>query len=444
MKLDIDSIKRARLALLTEARAIADKADGESRDLTDDEKRDSDAKIAEADALEVRITREEELARREGRFASPGPAAGKPGGDGTIGMGDDDLSRYSLIRAIRAAASGDWAEAGLEREASQAVAKQSGREPRGFFVPRDFLVKREQREQRDMVKGTSGAGGYVVGTDLLASSFIDLLRNKMVVRQAGATVLDGLVGDITIPRQSAGATAYWVAESVAPTESQQTLQQVALLPKSLGAFTDISRKLLLQSSIDVEALVRNDLATILAIEIDRAALHGSGSGAQPTGIDHTSGIGAPVDYSSIGLVPTWAHIVALETSIATSNADTGRLAYITSPKVRGKLKGIANIATYGTVFIWLDGSNQLNGYPAYVTSQVSNTLTAGSSTSVCSAVFFGNWGDLLIGMWGGLDILVDPYTGGTTGTVRIIAFQDVDIGVRHPESFAALLGVLAA
>jgi hypothetical protein len=88
----------------------------------------------------------------------------------------------------------------------------------------------------------------------------------------------------------------------------------------------------------------------------------------------------------------------------------------------------------------------VNGYPFHVTNQVSSTLTKGSGTGVgvCSAIFFGNWADLIIGMWGGLDILVDPYTGGTAGTVRVIALQDVDVAVRHAESFAAMLDALTA
>jgi HK97 family phage major capsid protein len=441
--MDINALKRERAGLLAQARALLDAAEGETRDLTEEENTQYTGFVEQADALEGRIRRAEDLEGRSGRYASQGPATKpNPQDGGNIGMSGDEVQRYSIVKAIRAAADGDWRNAGLEREASEAVAKLVGKSPRSFYLPHDVAAARS--EQRDLLKGTTTAGGFTVATDLDSGSFIDLLRNKMVVRQAGATVLDGLVGDFSIPRQSAGGTAYWVAENVAPTESQQTFEQVAMSPRTCGAYTDISRKLLLQSSIDVEALVRNDLATIVAIEADRVALHGSGSGSQPTGIDHTTGIGAPVDYSSIGLVPTWAHMVALETAVATANADIGKLAYITSAKVRGKLKVTPIVATYSATMIWGIGDSPLNGYSALVSNQVSNTLTAGSSSGTCSAVFFGNWGDLLIGMWGSLDVLVDPYTGGNAGTVRVIVFQDMDIGVRHPLSFAALLGVLAA
>jgi HK97 family phage major capsid protein len=258
-------------------------------------------------------------------------------------------------------------------------------------------------------------------------------------------VLAGLVGDVAIPKQTGGATAYWVGESGSPTEGAQTVGQVALSPKTVGAFTDISRKLLKQSSIDVEAFVRNDLTSVLALAIDYAALHGPGSGNAPTGIAATSGIG-DVAGGTNGLAPAWSHIISLETEVAQDNADVGRLAYMSNAKVRGKLKATPRTATYGDIMVWEPnaGNTPVNGYPFYVTNQVSSTLTKGSSSGVCSAIFFGNWADLVMGMWGGLDILVDPYTGGTAGTVRVIALQDVDIAVRHAQSFAAMLDALTS
>ena len=179
---------------------------------------------------------------------------------------------------------------------------------------------------------------------------------------------------------------------------------------------------------------------MLALEIDRAALHGSGSSNQPTGVAATSGIGS-VAGGTNGLAPAWSHIVALETEVAIDNADIGALMYVTNAKVRGKLKTVEKASSTGQ-FVWADGDTPLNGYRSLTTNQVSSTLTKGTSSGVCSAIFFGNWSDLLIGMWGGLDLLVDPYTSSTTGTVRVTALQDVDVAVRHPESFAAMLDAL--
>lgn len=364
----------------------------------------------------------------------------KPAPSADIGMSQREVQSFSFLRAIHALSNpGDArarAAAAFEFEVSDAAAKASGRTAQGIFIPNEVL----QAGRRDLLVGTSTAGGHTVQTDLLASSFIDLLRNRMVLNEAGATMLTGLVGNVAIPRQTGGATAYWVAENGAPTESQQAFDQVTLTPRTVGAFTDISRKLTLQSSIDVEALVRRDLATVLALEIDRAGLHGSGASNQPTGVAAVAGIGS-VAGGTNGLAPTWANMVQLETEVAQDNADIGTLAYITNQKVRGKLKQTSKVSGQNG-FVWDAGDMPLNGYRALVSNQVSSTLTKGTSSGVCSAIFFGNWADLLIGMWGGLDLTVDPYTGSTAGTVRVVALQDVDVAVRHAESFAAMLDAL--
>ena len=353
--------------------------------------------------------------------------------DSKIGMNDQEVSQFSIVRAIDAIARNDWSNAGFEKEMSDATSQKLGKQPRGFFLPTDVMT-------RDLNVTTATAGGNVVATDLLSGSFIEYLRNKMTVADLGATLLTDLNGNVAIPRQSGGATAYWVAESGAVTESQAAFDQVTLTPATVGAFTDISRKLLLQSSIDVESFVRNDLATTLAIEIDRAAIHGSGSSNQPTGILATSGIG-DVAGGTNGAAPDWSDIVGLETQVAQDNADMGNLAYLTNSKVRGKLLTTEK-ASNTAQMVWGD-NNTLRGYKAAVSNQVSSTLTKGSS-SVASAIIFGNWSDLLIGMWGGLDIAIDSSTGSASGTVRVVALQDVDVAVRHAQSFAAMKDALTA
>jgi len=351
-----------------------------------------------------------------------------------IGMTDKEVRRFSIVRLINALASpNDRAAneaAAFELEACRAAAEQMRKSPQGAILPADVLT-------RDLTVGTNSAGGYLKATELMP--LIELLRNKAMTIQAGATVLSGLVGDIAIPKQSGGATAYWVAEGGAPTESAQALGQLSLKPKTVGAFTDISRKLLLQSSIDVEAFVRNDLAAVLALAIDDVAIEGGGTN-QPTGILKTTGIG-DVDGGANGAAPDWADIVDLETAVAVDNADVGTLAYMTNPKVRGVLKSTEK-ATGTAQFIWEGGEFPLNGYRAYVTNQVPSDLEDGTGTGL-SAIIFGNWADLIIAMWGGLDIMVDPYSNSTSGTVRVVALQDVDIGLRHPESFAAMQDAIA-
>lgn len=354
-----------------------------------------------------------------------------------IGMSRKETKQFSFIRAINAMATNNWKGAEFERECSEAVAKKLNRVPQGIFVPNDVLT-------RDLTKGTAADGGYTVATELLAASFIELMRNRMMTRRLGATVLSGLVGDIAIPKQTGGATAYWVAESAAPTGSQQAFGQVALTPKTVGAFTDISRKLLLQSSIDVENLVRTDLATVLALAIDLAAINGSGANNQPTGILNASGVNL-VAIGANGGAPTYSHIVSMETEVAVDNADVGNLSYLTNAKVRGVLKTTQRFTSTDTP-VWTDGQEpgfgMVNGYRAAVSNQVPSNLTKGTGTNL-SAILYGNWADLIIGEWGALDILVDPYTGGAAGTVRVRVLQDVDIALRNAESFAVIKDAIA-
>lgn len=364
--------------------------------------------------------------------------ASKPLPTADIGMDKKEVKQFSLMRALNALANpGDLAAqraAAFERECSDAVAQKLGKQARGFMVP--FEV-----QKRDLVVGTASAGGDLVATNLLSGSFIDVLRNAMVVPGLGAQMLTGLVGNIAIPKQSGAATAYWVAESGAPTESQQTLAQVTMAPKTVGAYTEISRKLMLQSSIDVEGFVQRDLATVLGLAIQQAAISGSGSSNQPSGL--TTLITPSVVGGTDGLAPTWAHIVELESDVAVANALTENMAYLTNAKVRGKLKTTSKVSGQNG-FIWDEGATPLNGYRAAVTNAVPSNLTKGTSSGVCSAIIFGNFADLVIGMWGGLDLMVDPYSGSASGTVRVVALQDVDVAVRHAESFATMVDALTA
>jgi len=353
-----------------------------------------------------------------------------------IGLTEKEKSEFSFVRAMNALANPTdrraMDAASFEFECSRAAQEKTKSESRGLLVPVDVL-------KRDLVAGTPSAGGDTVATDLLAGSFIDLLRNNSLMLGL-STMLTGLNGNIAIPRQTGGATAYWVGENGAPTESQQAFDQITLSPETVGAYTEYSRKLLLQSSIDIEAFVRMDLAKVLALEIDRVCINGSGASNEPRGILNTTGIG-DVAGGVNGAVPSWGNVVDLETEVAIDNADVGSLRYVTNARIRGALKQTEK-ATSTAQFIWSEGGN-MNGYESLVTNQVPADLTKGTSTD-CSAILFGNFADLIIGMWGGLDLQVNPYSLDTTGAVRITAFQDLDTAIRHPESFAAMQDALAS
>lgn len=337
-----------------------------------------------------------------------------------IGLTQKEVRKFSLMAAIRAMANPTdfraQEEARFEFEASAAAQRAAGVDAKGLMIPTDVLRSWAKRDLN-----TSDDSG-VIAQDFRGGDFIDVLRNASSVMQAGATMLAGLKGNVAIPKKTAGASAGWIStEGGAASESEPTFGQVTMTPKTLGAFTDITRLMMMQSSPDIEALVRDDLSRAIALAIDLGALSGSGSSGQPTGVKNTSGVNKPTSFAAA--TPTFAEVVALETAVAEDNALLGNLAYILPASMYGALKTTAKAAN--TAQFVVEPGNTINGYRAIVSNQV----TSGD-------LFFGNFADLLIGMYGGLDILVDPYTSSSTGTVRIRALQTVDVAVRHAVSFA--------
>ncbi len=331
-----------------------------------------------------------------------------------IGLSDKETRSFSFVKALNYLSNQGDAQArrdaAFEIEVGEAAAKQYERSSNGIVIPNEVL-------RRDLVVGTPTAGGDLVDDVLLAGSFIDLLRNRLSIAQAGATMLTGLQGNVSIPRQTSAATAYWVGENASPTESQQAIDQVNMTPKTVGAFVDYSRRLLLQSSIDVEGMVRNDLARVIALEIDRAAVYGTGSSNQPQGLTNVSGIGS----ETLTGTGTFAEYIAMETDVAAANADAGALRYIINASARGALKSTEK-ASNTAQFVY--ENDQINGYPVIVSNQLAS-----------NDALFGDFSMFIMGMWSGLDLTVDPYAGATAGTVRVIALQDIDFAVKQPGAF---------
>jgi HK97 family phage major capsid protein len=418
--------------LIAEARKIQDAADADKRDVTAEEADKFDSIMSDANKEKEQYERLEQLERVELTFKQSAGRISEPE-QPAIDLPKETKQSYSLLRALNKFANGEKLD-GLEREVSDEIAKQTGKQPQGFYMPSSLTV-----ENYDL---TTTTGSGAVGTVTDASNFIEYLRNKMVVQSLGAKILDGLTSSLSIPKQTGTTTAAWVTEGNATSASNATIGQVPLAPKSVTAFTDLSRKFIKQSSVSAENFARQDLATVIALELDRACINGSGSGAEPEGILQNSGIGS-VALGTNGANPTNANMIELETKVAQNNADVGNLAYVTNAKMRGYLKQKEKVSGYPN-YVWTESSSTpVNGYRALVTNQVPSDLTKGTGTDL-SAMIFGNWEDLLIGMWGGLDILVDPYTGSSSGTVRLVMFQDCDIKLRHDESFAAIVDAITS
>lgn len=331
-----------------------------------------------------------------------------------VGLEPKEIKRFSFLRALNALANPTdrlaQEAAAFEREVSEEASKRYDKPANGILVPNEVL-------KRDLNVGTATAGGNLVPTELLAGSFIDILRKRMAVMATNPTMLTGLSGNVSIPRMTSSSTAYFVGESGSPTESQQAFDQVNMTPKTVGAFVDYSRRLLLQSSIDVETMIRDDIAKVIATKLDNAAIYGSGSSNEPLGIKDTTGVGT----QTISTFGTFAEYIGMETDVAAANADVANMFYLINASARGALKSTEK-ASNTAQFVFED--NEINGYPAIVSNQLAN-----------NDVLFGDFSQFVIGMWSGLDLTVDPYANATAGSVRIIALQDVDFGVKQPGAF---------
>jgi HK97 family phage major capsid protein len=334
---------------------------------------------------------------------------------------EDEKQAFSFFKACHAIRTGNWEDAGFEKEVFAATRKKA------------------------MEMGTGSAGGYIVPTIYIAE-LIELLRAESVVASMGATILNDLQGSpVQIPRQSGGATAYWVGENIAITASDLTLEQLSLTPKKVGCLVKLSNTLLKLSNPSAEALVRRDIAVALALKIDLASLRGLGASYQPKGINLQTGLNTVAIGTNGGNI-TFDHLIDMEYELAADNALRGKLGFIFHPCVRRNLlkRKVAQYTgdTAGAYIVapvteqvfqnWL-------GYPYKMTTQIPINLTKAEGTGL-TEVYFGNWQELIIGQWGGMELMASQETSDAFEKdqtwVRIL--QEVDIAVRHGESFCLI------
>ena len=337
---------------------------------------------------------------------------------------------FSIVKAVQGLMNGRLS--GRELEIQQELTRKNGRSSQGVFVPS------ESWKTRDYVKGTATAGGNLVGTQHLPENFVDVLRAKSVVTELGATILPGLIGDVSIPTRTAGATAYFVAESGAITESTGTFGTITMSPKVMGAFSKFSHLMKLQATPEIEGLIRDDFISTLATKLDQVALNGGGSN-EPDGILQTTGIGSVAIGTNGGAI-TLDKVLDLKQTVAVDNADVASCAFVTNTAVENALSKLkdGNSAYHLSPYAGAVGTQQIANRSFMVSNNVPSNLTKGSSSGVCSAMIYGNFSDLLIGLFGESEILVDPYSAMQTGVTAVRIIQAIDVKVRHAESFGSI------
>ena len=340
---------------------------------------------------------------------------------------------FSLVRYIAGIVAGNLE--GIEKEVDEMGAKEYerlGLTRRGHVIPSAYL-----RAASGQNYTTSADGGNL--TEEGERRYFDILRDKLVVAGLGATVLTDLVGTFTAIGSSA-VQAAWEGEGDKNELKKVAYSKLTMTPHRSSVSVATTRDLLRQTSIDVEADLLNKITGAHAQLLEKAAISGSGSDGEPTGILNTTGIGSVAMGTNGGAID-WKHIVALETEVNSKNANRGRMAYLSNAKVNGELK-VTEMATGTARFLLSNEAPKiLNGYPFDWTNLVPSTLTKGTATSKCSALIFGNFQDLYIGQWGGIDIVVDPYTGARNGEIIITLNAWNDIKVVEPKSFAAIVDI---
>ena len=407
--MNLPALREKRAAKRDALRAIVDKAANESRDLTSDEATSFDIGQAEIRTLDQQIQRAEFLAEDERRSdATPVDGSGRP----------RELRGYSLGKALQESAAGRLT--GLEAEWHQELSR--GRESRGVMVPTEILM---ERRALTTTTPAEGPGSNLVGREIYPVR--DHPRPRLMVESLGATVLRNLTGNIDLPVLAESGTVSWVGEHEDVDRSDPTFAKTSLSPKTVGAEYEVSRRMILQSAESIEDLLRRDLGQLLQGALDRAAIAGAG-GDEPTGILNTAGVlaitlGADLSDTTADM------IAALELDDL-----TGSRAFLTNP-------GVMRLARKTK-----DGDNRVipaaelfHGERVEHTTQVPNNL----GDDDLNALIYGQWSELVIGYWSGVDILVDPYHAdvASKGGVLIHAFLDADVAVRTPKAFVkALLG----
>ena len=348
--------------------------------------------------------------------------------------------QYSLGRMVQAQISGDWRKAGFEREIHDEISRRVGREAEGVYVP-DFAWG----QRGPLATGaTGGSGSEVVFDDFVpevhrGDMFIEALRARQVLGGLGTTYMSGLTNRIKMPKLATGANAAFVEELADVADGAGTDGSVTLQPRTMGAFVDVSRLLMMESIPAIDQIVRNDLLASAADRTEFYAIQGSGSGGQPTGILNAAGVnnldistGTDVDALA------WADIIQLVKLVEEDNGivNGNAAGFLSHPAVKAKLASTAKVSSTDSVMILNDPWTSLYGYPVAFTSNVPTNLDPGDGGNDASALVFGDFSQLIIAQFGAPSILVDPYTNSRAGTVRMVLHAELDVAVRNAVSFA--------
>lgn len=386
----------------------------DERDLTDDEEKEFDTLSLKVKDLTAKMEKANKLEEAKRNIAAAKFNQPKKSEEAKV------TEKFSLLRAVSLLQKGiqpeqmEGAEGEMHQEAVR-EAKAHGRTLEGYGLPAFQL--------RAQDAATASTAGNLIATEL-SSQFIPALRPNIVLNRLGATTFNGLQGNVDIPGGNAIATATWEGETDQAANTDPSTRLVELRPNRLAAITTLSKRLITQSSVDAENWVRGELSNAIARAVDYAGINGNGGDID--GILGTSGVN---EISFAGAV-TRAKLVKLMTKIDVENYRSNSMAFVMHPVIKGELLNL-EVDSGSGMFVMNPGNNMLLGYNVETTTHVLTNI-GGSAT----AVIFGDYSQLAIANWGGVDIIVDPYVRAEYGQVRLIINSEWDIKVLQPKAFA--------
>jgi len=430
-----DEAKQLRSATWDKMQALIDKRKAEKRAFTPEEDTQYNELRAEFDRLTDRL---KELEADEKRALD---MAGASFRKNYMNKPASEVEKYSMRKAILAKVEGrqlDGVELEMHQEAVK-EARESGINLSGFGIPTIVLDHIQQKRAMSATGQTTNAGdqgGMAIVTE--KQGLIEALRPLLVLSKLGVQTMGGLVGNVDLVKGTSTATA-WEGENTDANETSSTISKSSFSPKRLAAFAKISKQLLLQSDINFQSFVMSDIYKAIAQAVESAGISGASGSTNPVGILATSGIGSVLGDTN-GLAMAWEHIVKLEREIAIDNALMGSLGYLTNHKVKAALKQ-TKLDSGSGLFIWPQSANELNGYQVEVSNLVPSNLEKSGGSNL-SAMIFGNWADMVIGQWGGIDMIVDNITLAEQGQIKLVTNSYWDIFIKRPESFAAMVDII--
>lgn len=401
----LNALREQRSTKVASMKALVDKAAAESRDLSAEEIQQFDALKVEERTLAAQVERAEYLGDLERRSAGE-LVSGNPSADF-----DRLAGSVSVVKVLKAQMEGRSLD-GAEGEYAKEAEKRSGRKAEGAFVPFKSLEKRAN---------TTVTAPELIGTDHRAQDYIGPLRESLVARALGVRVLSGLVGNVSIPKFGSGLETGWVTEGQPVPEGEMGFDNVTLTPRHVGGKTEMSRQLLQQSAPGIEQLVREDLSFLIAKQIDRAIINGSGLAGEPRGILNTVGI------QTADMPDTWLEVLAMLQKLDDVEIANGR--WLTTSTIRTLLAGTEKVVGSGSGFLYQGGT--LADLPLTTSKNVPE-----------KKLILGDFSQVLLGVWSEVDILVNPFAepAYSRGGVQVRAMATVDTAVRHPQGFVVATG----